>query len=155
MAPSVVTLSILVKLLAKCHEWEEVKELLDTAPVKLGLPHECRLYTQLAQACIRERQGKHLLEVVKMMLQLAPNNSSANGRLLGLCAKFNMFDTAAQLLELLLKADCKINPRDANELLSAALQKKKAHVVRTIYDMMGKHGVAVNAQLRREALSGC
>merc|ERR1719161_243085 len=56
VAPSIVTLSILVKLLSKCHEWDEVKELLDTAPVKLGLPHESRLYTQLAQACIRERR---------------------------------------------------------------------------------------------------
>jgi pentatricopeptide repeat protein len=60
---STTTMSILVKALCLNHAWDEALEMLQSAPAKLGLLPEARLFAQLAQACAKARNGDKVLEV--------------------------------------------------------------------------------------------
>merc|ERR1719387_2970261 len=58
--PSNVTVSIMLKIYTKCKDWDAALEILENSYLNFGLPVEQRLYIQLVQSCIRERQGKRV-----------------------------------------------------------------------------------------------
>merc|ERR1719171_1359197 len=151
LAPSHVTLSIMVKIFVKCREVDAALDLLNTSPEKLGLKRENRLYVQLAQACIRERQGKRALEVCEALLRHCRSDEVTNGKLVVQCVSFNMLDTGAELLELILSQKCKVSTQDANALLSAAVKKQKSNTIQTVLAAMDKSQINVDAQLRSSA----
>jgi len=146
--PSHVTLSIMVKLLVKCREWDAALELINSSPEKLGLSHESRLYLQLAQSCIRDRQGKRVPVVFDALLRNCSPDEVGAGRVLQQCASFNMFDTGVEVLELIVLHKSKVSTRDVNAMLASAIKKRKAQIVPTIMKVMQKAGIPIDAQLR-------
>jgi len=97
--PSSVTVSVLIKLYAKCHTLDDAQRLIQRMPDELGLVPEPRLYTQLIQACIRERQGRRAVEVYRLMTTVMRPDTSTNSSILSMCLNFNMADTALELSE--------------------------------------------------------
>merc|ERR550514_1827929 len=132
LAPSHVTLSIMVKIFVKCRDVDAALELLNTSPEKLGLKRESRLYVQLAQACIRDRQGKRVLEVCEAFLRHCHSDEVTNGKLVVQCVSFNMLDTGAELLELILSLRGRVSMPDANSLLGAAVKKQKSNITKSV-----------------------
>lgn len=151
--PSHVTLSIMVKLFVKCKEWDQAINLLNTSAVKYGLSSEERLYLQLAQACVRERQGKRVLQACEAWIKHCKVDEAGTGRILQQCVSFNMLDTGAELLELFLTLGGRVSPRDANALLSAALKKKRAPVMNSVVGAMQRARIPIDSQLQGQALS--
>merc|ERR1719215_695418 len=99
---------------------DEATEMLKTEPAARGVSPEPRLYAQLAQACLRDRQGRRAVEVYKLMLERAAPTASMNGSLLATCAKLNMLGTGAELLTLAAEAGVRVDVRDAVELHETA-----------------------------------
>jgi len=146
--PSHVTLSIMVKLLSKCREWDAALELINTSPEKLGLNRESRLYLQLAQQCIRDRQGKRAPVIVEALLRHCSLDEAGAGRLLQQCVMLNMFDTGVEILELFVLHKSKFSARDVNAMLAGAVKKRKAQIVATIIKVMEKAGIPIDSKLR-------
>lgn len=151
--PSHVTLSIMVKIFVKCKEYDAALEMLSNSEQKLGLPRESRLFVQLAQACIRDRQGKRVLEVVEALVKMCPADVANNGRIIQQCISFNMLDTGADIFQLLLNLQSRVDRQDANALLAAAVKKKRSQIARTVMGLMDKHAYEVQAALRASTSS--
>lgn len=146
--PTNVTLSIMLKIHVSCKEWDAAVELLDTSPVKFGIACESRLYVQLLQACIRDRQGKRVKEVCEAMLKRSTADEATVGRLLQQCISFNMLDSGAELLECLLPPRGKVGAKDANALLSIAVKKQRAGTAKAILASMQKAQIPIENGLR-------
>jgi pentatricopeptide repeat protein len=145
--PTNVTLSIMLKIYVSCKEWDAALEMLNTSTIKFGLPCENRLYVQLLQACIRDRQGKRVMEVCEAMLKKSPPDEATVGRLLQQCISFNMLDSGAELLECLLSCR-RVSAKDANALLSMALKKHKASCAKNIIASMQKGNIPIESGLQ-------
>lgn len=146
--PTNVTLSIMLKIHVSCKEWDAAVELLDTSPVKFGIACESRLYVQLLQACIRDRQGKRVKEVCEAMLKRSTADEATVGRLLQQCISFNMLDSGAELLECLLPPRGKVGAKDANALLSIAVKKQRAGTAKAILASMQKGQIPIENGLQ-------
>mmetsp|Transcript_32024 Transcript_32024/g.69995 ORF Transcript_32024/g.69995 Transcript_32024/m.69995 type:complete len:593 (+) Transcript_32024:162-1940(+) len=60
---STATLSIIIKALSQTSAWDEALELLTTAPERMGVWPEKRIFLQLAQSCARAKCGPMVLAV--------------------------------------------------------------------------------------------
>lgn len=156
--PSTITLSIMLKIFTKCKDWDAALEVLNTSFEKFKLPCENRLYVQLLQSCIRERQGKRVVQVCEAMLQRCPPDEAAFGRLLQQCITFNMLDTGAELLQCASQPRTMVQVRmagakDANALLSTCLKKNKAATAKLVVSAMEKGRIPVEAALQAAVAS--
>lgn len=125
LRPSNATFSILIRLYAQCKRLDEAVEMLKTQPQVHGVVAEARLFVQLAQACLRERQGQRATEVYKLLLKSTVPTAAMHSSLLGMCAKLNMLETGAEILELAADASGRVDVRDATQLRDIAVRKRK------------------------------
>jgi len=134
--PSTATFSILIRLYASCKMMDEAVGLLTTEPAAQGVEAAPRLYLQLMQCCLRDRQGRRAIEVYKMM----PTSPTAlmHGQLLGTCGKLNMLETGAELLGLAAARRGQVARADAEQLRDIALRKKKILCADMITEAMGR-----------------
>jgi len=140
LKPSNATFSILIRLYAQCKRLDEAVEMLKTQPQVHGVVAEGRLFVQLAQACLRERQGHRAVEVYTLLLKSTPPSIAMHTSILGMCAKLNMLDTGAEILELAVAADCRVDPKDATQLHSGAVRKRKTVCADRIEATMARLG---------------
>jgi len=140
--PSNATFSIMIRLFAQCRLLEEAVEMLRNEPAKQKVEAEPRLYSQLIQSCIRARQGRRAVEVYELMLQHSGANAAMHNSILAMCAKLNMFDTAAELLELAAAKGGRVSGRDANLILVGARRKKKNSCAESVLASMKAMGLA-------------
>jgi len=140
--PSNATLSILIRLYTTCKLLDEAAEFLKTQPAARGISPEPRLYLQLAQACLRDRQGRRATDVYKMMLEQAPPTATMTGSLLSTCAKLNMLATGVEVLTLAADAGMRVDARDAEGLREAVFRKKKDAYAEDITAAMVKLGLS-------------
>lgn len=148
--PSIATFSILIKVLGKGRTLGEAVELLEKIPKEYKLAPESRLYVQLAQGCIRERQGKRAVEVYKLLLG-TPGCSSGGtvlGNILTACVTFNMYETALEVLEVAEEKKGHVSAQDANNLMEAMLKKKKNKFVPSVLGVMQRLGLELQPRLR-------
>jgi len=143
--PSVATYSILIRLYVQCKKWEEAVNLLKPEGNDQRAPSEPRLFVQLAQCCLRERQGRRATEVYKLMTQHSVPTATMNCSLLGMCAKLNMLETAAEIMTLAAQAGSKVNPQDAAMMLETALKKKKPQAMQALKAAMVQLKLPVSA----------
>jgi pentatricopeptide repeat protein len=153
ICPSNVTLSIMLKIFTKCKEWDAALEALDTSYARFRLPCENRLYVQLLQSCVRERQGKRVVEVYESMIKRCPPDEATSGRLLQQCISFNMLDTGAELLESMLPPRGRVGAKDANALLSTCLKKQRVNTAKAILTTMERGRIPVDNALQVSASS--
>lgn len=153
--PSNVTLSIMLKLFGACREWDKGLELLNTSTDQFGVPCEGRLYIQHAQTCIRNRQGKKVIETCEALLRKCRVDDSTLGRLMTQCVGFNMLDTGAEILDRALGCGVKINERDIEAFMAAAVKKKKVNVIRSVISVMQRHHMPVEQRWCDEAKALC
>merc|ERR1719487_506469 len=98
--PSNATFSILIRLYYQCKLLDEAIALLKTEPAKHNVDPESRIFVQLIQSCIRERQGKRGVEVYRMLAErfkLTAMTAETNSTILSICTRNNMYDTAAEI----------------------------------------------------------
>jgi len=69
LKPSTITLSILLKALAKTSAWHASLKLLEVMPERYGVQPEIRLYFQLAQDCIKADDKTMALEIHDAMVK--------------------------------------------------------------------------------------
>jgi len=143
--PSVATFSILIRLYAQCKRWDEALDLLRQELPAQKVSPEPRLYGQLAQCCLRDRQGRRATEVYKLLTETSTPTAAMNSTLLGMCAKLNMLDTGADIMHLAAEANSRVDPRDAAMMLEAALRKKKPQVMGLLKEAMVKLNLPVHA----------
>jgi pentatricopeptide repeat protein len=151
--PSHVTLSIMIKIFVKCKEYDSALQMLSTCEQSLGLPREGRLFVQLAQACVRDRQGKRVLDVVDALVKMCPVDVASNGRIIQQCISFNMLDTGADIFQLFLNLRSQVDQSDANALLAAAVKKKRSQIAKNVLGLMDRHGYTVQSNLRTSTSS--
>jgi len=121
-------------------------EMLRLEPKARGVEVEQRLYVQLAQACLRERQGRRAVEAYKLMQEHGPPSAAVHSSLLGMCSKLNMLDTAVEILALAAASKGRVNAGDIAQLRDAALRKRKTACVQAIVDAAASFGLdGVNA----------
>eukprot|EP00930_Biecheleria_cincta_P008530 TRINITY_DN1099_c0_g3_i1.p1 TRINITY_DN1099_c0_g3~~TRINITY_DN1099_c0_g3_i1.p1 ORF type:complete len:611 (+),score=125.58 TRINITY_DN1099_c0_g3_i1:124-1956(+) len=143
--PTTATFSILLRIYAQCHMWDEAHDLLKTELHAQRVLAEPRLYTQLAQCCLRERQGRRAVDAYKLLAETAKPTAAMNSILLCTCAKLNMLDTGVEIMELAAQANSRVDARDAATMLEAALKKRKKQVVDSVKDAMLKLNLPVHA----------
>lgn len=143
--PSNATFSILIRLYSQCKLLEEAVEMLRQEPAAQQVAPEPRLFSQLTQCCLRERQGRRAVEVYKLMLEHAVPTAAVHSSMLGMCVKLNMLDTGAEILALAAEARGRVDVEDANQLLDAARRKRKSQVVEGCLAAMRQLGLAESA----------
>merc|ERR1719356_1623217 len=99
---STTTLSILVKALAKSQSWDSALDMLKSAPQRLKIRPEARLYSQLAQAAAKAGNGAAAIEAYKAMVMAAAAQGAAvdeatNLRLLKICTICGESSAAAKI----------------------------------------------------------
>merc|ERR1719203_910414 len=114
--PSNATFSIFIRLYTQSKLFEDAIEMLRTEPEARGLAVEQRLYAQLAQTCLRDRQGRRAIEVYKLLLTQWKPNAVTHGALLGMCTRVNMLDTAVEILSLAADSQGRVDAHDALQL---------------------------------------
>mmetsp|Transcript_2052 Transcript_2052/g.5203 ORF Transcript_2052/g.5203 Transcript_2052/m.5203 type:complete len:731 (+) Transcript_2052:167-2359(+) len=107
--PSNATASILIKLYAKCNLLEDAHKFLKTMRSELRVTPEPRVWTQLLHACVRERQGRRAVEVFESMAERSCVDTTVTSKILSTCVNFNMYDTAAALLQVAQQAGCTVS----------------------------------------------
>merc|ERR1719183_1337410 len=85
--PSNATFSILIRLYHQCKLMDDAVELIRSEPSKHNVNPEPRLFQQLIQSCIRERQGRRAVEVYDMMYAHSVPTASAHSSMLSTCVK--------------------------------------------------------------------
>jgi len=123
--PSNATFSIMIRVYAACKGLDAAVDMMRTEPELRGVECEPRLFVQLAQACLRERQGRRAVEVYKMLAQHSEPTMAINSNILGMCVKLNMLDTAAEIVAVANTAGGKIDPRDSERLKAVPLRKRR------------------------------
>jgi len=123
--PSSATFSILIRLCAQHKQLEEAVEMLRREPRRHRVSPEPRVFSQLVQCCLRERQGRRAVEVYRLMLEHGAATAAAHGSLLQMCAKLNMLETGAEVLQLAAEHGGRVDAQDAQLLCEAAGRKRK------------------------------
>jgi len=145
--PSNATFSIMIRLYAQRKLLDEAMDMLKHEPPKHEVEPEPRLYLQLINCCIRERQGRRALEVYRMMAGVCAPTVAAHASMLGTCVKLNMFETASELLRAAAEAGSRVDARDATTLLEAVLRKQKLQVAKECMASMELLGLEVEPRL--------
>lgn len=119
---STTTLSILIKALAQTKSWGQALELLETAPVRLNIVPEARLYAQLAQACAKAGNGARVLETYTALVRSAGRRGGAvdeetSSRLCRLCASCGESSRGTRLAQAVARAGGYLNTEALDELL--------------------------------------
>jgi len=122
--PSSATYSILIRVFAASRSLDEAVDMLRLEPAVRGVECEPRIYVQLVQACLRERQGRRAVEAYKLLLARSSPTAAVNGSILGACAKLHMPDTGAELLALAEAAGSRVDRTDAERLRQSALRRR-------------------------------
>jgi pentatricopeptide repeat protein len=149
--PTNPTFSILLRLLTQHKRFDEAADLLWRADAEYGVQPEVRLFTQFAQACIRNRQGQRALEVFPTIVRQGAPDSQAPTTIIHACVTFNMLETAASMLNLLAEAGGKICAREANGVLDASLKKRKTATAATAMKAMQQLRIPVEPRLQEQA----
>jgi len=142
--PSNATFSIMIRFFHECKLLEEAVDMLRNEPSKHKVDPEPRLFLQLIQSCIRERQGRRAVEAYEMFVERSLPSSASHSSILATCVKLNMFDTAAEILAIAATRGFRVDSRDANALLNAAVRKKKTQVAQDIAAAMVKLGIHID-----------
>lgn len=145
--PSNATFSILIRLYHQCKLLEEAVEMLRHEPDKNKVDPEPRLFLQLIQSCIRERQGRRAVEVYEMMMARSVPTASAHSSMMSTCVKLNMYDTAAEILAIAAANGGRVDAQDAGGLLEGAVRKRKTQVAMSVGDSMTKLGLPIDPKL--------
>jgi pentatricopeptide repeat protein len=130
LRPSNATFSILIRLYHQSKLLEDAVTLLKTEPAKHNVEPEDRLFVQLIQSCIRERQGRRAVEVYEMLSKRSTPNATTHSGMLGTCMRLNMFDTAGEMLNKAVANGGRVDSCDTNSLLEAAVKKGKVQAAR-------------------------
>jgi pentatricopeptide repeat protein len=145
--PSNATFSILIRLFHQSKLLEDAVDMLRTEPGKHKVDLEPRLFLQLIQSCIRDRQGRRAVEVYEMFVKQAKPTAAAHGSMLSTCVKLNMYDTATDILSIAADMGGRVDSQDVNTLLDGALRKRKTQVAQNIAMSMAKLGLTLDPQL--------
>jgi pentatricopeptide repeat protein len=145
--PSNATFSILIRLYHQCKLMDDAVELIRSEPPKHNVNPEPRIFQQLIQSCIRERQGRRAVEVYDMMYAHSVPTASAHSSMLSTCVKLNMYDTAAEILAIAAAKGGRVDIKDATWLLESTMRKRKSQVAHDIAASMAKLGFLVDSDL--------
>jgi len=118
--PTSYTLSIMFRVYSSCKMISEAVEMLATEPARLGLKPDSRLYIQLAEACVREFEGKECIKVYKLWLERRMPAPPMHNAVLGKCSRYCMLDTALSIMRLAREAGKKIDTRLIQALYDTA-----------------------------------
>jgi pentatricopeptide repeat protein len=144
--PSNATFSILIRFYSQCKRLEDAVEMLKNEPAKHRVDPEPRLFLQLAQSCIRERQGRRAVEVYEMLAKHSVPTAAVHSSLITTCIKLNMFETAAEVLRIASTRQFRVDGRDANALLDTVTRKRKSQLAQDISASMTKLGLDVKQE---------
>eukprot|EP00929_Paragymnodinium_shiwhaense_P008277 TRINITY_DN112225_c0_g1_i1.p1 TRINITY_DN112225_c0_g1~~TRINITY_DN112225_c0_g1_i1.p1 ORF type:complete len:665 (-),score=176.59 TRINITY_DN112225_c0_g1_i1:62-2056(-) len=142
--PSNATFSIMIRLYSQCKMLDEAVEMLQTQPHRHKVEVELRLFSQLIQSCIRARQGRRAVEVYELLCSHGPVSAATHSSLLGMCAKLNMYDTAAELLEIAAEKGGRVDARDAHLVLDGARKKKRQLIADSLVSSLKKLGMPLD-----------
>lgn len=125
LKPSTTTLSILLKALMLTDAWSTGLQILKDAPKRFGLLPEMRLFAQLAQACVKARMGRAVVEVVDDMLAASSRQGkradpAAFGRIIRSCLMGSDYSLASELRDTVLRAGLALDPQTEKMFLTAA-----------------------------------
>jgi len=123
--PSNATFSIFIRLYAQSKLFDEALEMLRTEPKAHNVEPEARLFVQLAQACLRERQGRRAIQAYTLLLSSCTSNAATHSSLLNMCCKLNMLDTAVEILELAAASRGRVSASDVMQLRDITVRKRK------------------------------
>jgi pentatricopeptide repeat protein len=131
--PSSATFSILIRLYSNCKMLDTAVDMLKQEPKAQGVEIESRLYAQLAQCCLRQRQGRRAVEVYRVLLENSPATASVHCSLIGMCTRHNMLETGSDILSLAASTGGCVEANTAQSLLEAVARKKRSllEVVKT------------------------
>eukprot|EP00929_Paragymnodinium_shiwhaense_P106690 TRINITY_DN7229_c0_g2_i1.p1 TRINITY_DN7229_c0_g2~~TRINITY_DN7229_c0_g2_i1.p1 ORF type:complete len:661 (-),score=209.73 TRINITY_DN7229_c0_g2_i1:62-2044(-) len=152
--PSTATFSILIRLYSQCKLLDEACDMLRSEPAKHNVGIEPRLFSQLIQSCIRARQGRRATEIYSLMFEKSKPPMSMHSSILGMCTKLNMFETAADLLEVAARMGGRLDPQDVNAVLEGAIKKKKNLCADSCVASMKALGIPVSAGLKTKVFGG-
>jgi len=145
--PSNATFSILIRLHHQSKLLEEAIVLLREEPAKHNVEPEPRLFLQLIQSCIRDRQGKRAIEAYGMLSERAKPTAAAHSSIVGTCMRLNMYDTAAEIVSIAAANRARVDATDTKSLLESSLKKGKKQVARNCIASMRVLGHAVDPRL--------
>mmetsp|Transcript_32866 Transcript_32866/g.52425 ORF Transcript_32866/g.52425 Transcript_32866/m.52425 type:complete len:634 (+) Transcript_32866:123-2024(+) len=145
--PSNATFSILIRLYQQCKLLEDAVEMLRIEPTKHKVNPESRLFLQLIQSCIRDRQGRRAVEVYQMMIEHSVPQAAAHNSIITTCVKLNMYETAAEILSLAAARGGRVDFTDAANLLEGAVRKRKTQVAHEIAASMEKLGFSIDPKM--------
>jgi len=128
--PSNATFSILIRMFHQSKSLEEAVVMLNTEPQKHKVEAEPRLFLQLIQCCIRERQGRRAIEVYEMLCERTLPTQAMHSSVLSVCRKLHMYDTGAEILQIASAKGASVSSIDSNSILEGAFKKGKTQIVR-------------------------
>jgi pentatricopeptide repeat protein len=146
--PSNATFSIIIRVFHRCKCLDDAVKLLKTEPAKHNVEPEPRLFLQLIQSSIRERQGKHAVEVYEMLAKRSAPTAATHNSILVTCMRLNMYDTAAEIISIAAASGARVDSRDVNELLEAVFKKGRMQLVRSCVTSMEKMGLQIDPKYR-------
>lgn len=145
--PSNVTFSTLVTLFVQCQHIDEAVTMLKREPGLQGVQLEPRVCMQLIQSCIRERQGRRVVEVYLLMVDICSPTAESHKTILVACIKLKMFDTASEVLGIIADRSGSVDVADAEALLEVATRKGKKQCVRECLHSIATLGLNVPSTL--------
>lgn len=151
--PSSATYSVLIQLYHRCKLLGDAVEMLRIEPAKCKVELEPRLFLQLIQCCVRERQGKRAIEVYSMLAEQSKPTAAAHSSMLTTCMKSKMYETAAEIMNMAAASGACINEGDATSVLDTAFKKRKTHVVQRCIASMRAMGHYVDPKFVNSSLS--
>lgn len=134
--PSNATFSILIRMFHQSKNLEEAVEMIKKEPQKHRVEPEPRLFLQLIQCCIRERQGRRAVEVYEILCERTLPTQAMHSSILSTCRKLHMYDTAAEILQIAASKGAYVSQLDTNSILEGAFKKGKAPIVRSCIAQM-------------------
>jgi len=144
--PSNATFSILIRVYHQGKALDQAVEFLRTEPAKHKVELEPRIYLQLVQTCIRDRQGKRALEVYGLFVEHSKPTVAMHSSILSTCMKLNMYDTAAEIVSTAVANGARIDARDTRALLEAAVKKGKTQVAKSCAESMQALNHVIDAE---------
>lgn len=124
--PSNVTFSILIRLFFECGLLDKAVMVLDQELSRYCVSPEPRLFLELIQCCICNRQGLQAVQVLRRMQRhVAPDPASLSCMLRD-CRELNLLDAAAEMVDIAAASQYQVDEADLNALLEVALCRKSA-----------------------------
>lgn len=142
--PSNATFSILIRLFHQCKLLDEAVTMLKEESAKHNVDLEARLFLQLIQSCLRERQGNRAIDVYKMLCEKTTPNVATTKAVISSCVRLNLFDTAAEVISIAVASDARVDVADIQALLEASFKKRKVRVVQSCIESMNTLGHTVD-----------